>query len=65
MLRFLSKYLPRQTLNEMYKLYVRLHLDYGDVIYHIPHNICEYSQCCFNPIVVGLFDSAPYLTLDW
>ena len=44
MLRFLSKYLPRHTLNEMYKLYVRPHLDYGDVIYHIPHNICEYSH---------------------
>ena len=28
MLRFLSKYLPRHTLNEMYKLYVRPHLDY-------------------------------------
>ena len=44
MLRFLSKFLPRHTLNEMYKLYVRPRLDYGDVIYHIPHNICEYSH---------------------
>ena len=44
MLRFLSKYLPRNTLNEIYKLYVRPHLDYGDIIYHIPQNICEFSQ---------------------
>ena len=44
MLRFLSKYLPRHTLNEMYKLYVRPHLDYGDVIYHIPHKMCEFSH---------------------
>ena len=36
MLKFLSKYLPRNTLNEIYKLYVRPHLDYGDVIYHVP-----------------------------
>ncbi len=36
MLKFLSKYLPRETLNVLYKLYVRPHLDYGDVIYHIP-----------------------------
>ena len=36
MLRFLSKYLSINTLNELYKLYVRPHLDYGDVIYHIP-----------------------------
>ena len=32
LLRYLSKYLPRHTLNELYKLYVRPHLDYGDVI---------------------------------
>ena len=34
LLKYLSKYLPRHTLNELYKLYVRPHLDYGDVIYH-------------------------------
>ena len=45
MLRFLSKYLPRHTLNDIYKLYIRPHLDYGDVIYHIPHNMCEFSHC--------------------
>ena len=44
MLRFLSEYVPRRTLNEMYKLYVRPHLDYRDVIYHIPQNICEFSH---------------------
>ena len=44
MLRLLSKYLPRHTLDEMYKLYVRPHLDYGDVIYHIPQNVCEISH---------------------
>ena len=36
MIKHLSKYLPRQTLNELYILYVRPHLDYSDVIYHIP-----------------------------
>ena len=40
LLKYLSKYLPRHTLNEIYKLYVRLHLDYGDVIYHIPAKVC-------------------------
>ena len=44
MLRLLSKYLPRHTLDEMYKLYVRPHLDYGDVIYHIPQNVYEFSH---------------------
>ena len=35
LLKYLSKYLPKYTLNELYKLYVRPHLDYGDVIYRI------------------------------
>ena len=43
LLKFLSKYLPRHTLNELFKLYVRPHLEYGDVIYHIPAKVCEFS----------------------
>ena len=43
LLRYLSKYLPRQTLSELYKLYVRPHLDYGDVIYHILAKVSEFS----------------------
>ena len=33
-IRFLSKYASRTTLDHMYKLYVRPHLVYGDVSYH-------------------------------
>ena len=44
LLKYLSKYLPRHTLSELYKLYVRPHLDYGDVIYHTPDKVCEFSQ---------------------
>ena len=43
LLRHLTMYLPRNTLNELFKLYVRPHLDYGDVIYHIPAKVCEFS----------------------
>ena len=43
-IKFLSKYLPRNTLTELYKLYVRPHLDYGYVIYHIPPKKCDFSQ---------------------
>ena len=43
-IKFLSKYLPRNTLTELYKLYVRPHLDYGDVIYHITHKKCDFSH---------------------
>ena len=31
-IRFLSKYVHRDVLDQMYKLYVRPHLDYGDVV---------------------------------
>ncbi len=43
MLRFLSSYLTRATLNELYKLCIRPHLDYGDVIYHDPPKLCKLS----------------------
>ena len=33
-IRFLSKYVHHDVLDQMYKLYVRPHLDYGDVVYH-------------------------------
>ena len=32
----LYRYVPRTALEIIYKLYVRPHLDYGDVVYHIP-----------------------------
>ena len=44
MLRFMSRYLPWKTLNEPHKLYVRPHLDYGDVIYHIPSKKCDFAN---------------------
>ena len=31
---YLSKYISRDVLDQIYKLCVRLHLDYGDIIYH-------------------------------
>ena len=33
-IRFLSKYVARDVLYQIYKLYVRPHLDYGAIIYH-------------------------------
>ena len=35
-LKHLSKFLPIKTLDQMYKTLVRSHLDYCDIIYHIP-----------------------------
>ena len=42
-LKFLSNYLPIKTLDQVYKMYVRPHLDYGDVIYHIPQSQSIFS----------------------
>ena len=34
MIRYLSKYVSRDVLDQIYKIYVTPHLDYGDIIYH-------------------------------
>ena len=34
MIRYPSKYVSRNVLDQIYMLYVRPHLDYGDIIYH-------------------------------
>ena len=60
LLKYLSKYLPRHTLNELYKLYVRPHLDYGDVIYHIPAKVCEFSGSVALPSLMDKLESVQY-----
>ena len=35
-MKFMSKYAPRFTLEQIYKSYVRPHLEYGDIIFHQP-----------------------------
>ena len=60
MLKHLSRYLPRQTLNELYKLHVRPFLDDGDVIYHIPFKVCEFSQITIIPRLMEKLESVQY-----
>ena len=60
MLTYLSKYWPRHTLNELYKLYVRPHLDYGDVIYHSPTKVCEFSHSVILPNQMKRLESLQY-----
>ena len=50
MLKFMPKYLSRSTLNRLSQLYVRSHLDYDDVIYHIPQR----DACSGNYLVEKL-----------
>ena len=35
-IKYLSNYLPFSPLDQIYKMYIRPHLDFCDVIYHIP-----------------------------
>ena len=39
-----SSYLPLSTLDQLYKLYVRPHLDYCDIIYHIPTLVNDFNM---------------------
>ena len=45
-IRFISKYVTREALDQTYKLYVRPHLDYGDIIYHKydPHMVLDFTK---------------------
>ena len=60
MLKYLSQYLPRHTLNELYKLYARPHLHYGDVIYHIPAKMSDSSQNIVLPSLMEKLESVQY-----
>ena len=60
LLKYLSSYLPRHTLNELYKPYVQPHLDYGDVIYHIPAKMCNFSQNIILPNLMEKLESVQY-----
>ena len=42
-IRFMARYVHHGVLDQMYKLYVRPHLDYGDIIYH-NQNLCLMSK---------------------
>ena len=60
LLTYLSKYLPRHTLNELHKLYVRPLLDYGDVIYHFPAKVCEFSSSVISTRLMEKLESVQY-----
>ena len=49
-IKCLSKYLPFKTLNQMYKTFVRSHLDYCDIIYYQAAKISEYGQILTVPM---------------
>ena len=63
LLKYLSKYPPRHTLIEIFKLYVRPHLDFGDVIYHIPATkVCDFSGNMVLPTLMKKLESVQQST---
>ncbi len=47
-------------MNELYKLYARPHLDYGDVIYHFPSRTCEFTNKNILPNLMEKLESVQY-----
>ena len=45
-IKYLFTYVPVKTLDQIYKMYVRPHLDFCDVIYHTP-KICNMFDSSF------------------
>ena len=70
MIKLLSRYLPRPSLDQIYKLHVRSHFDYCDIIYHVPpvDNPCsqEYTQnLLMNRLESMQYNAALAITGAW
>ena len=59
-LRLLSRYLPRSSLCEICKLHIHPHLDYGDVLYHIPTKVYEFRSTNTSPSIMEKIESVQY-----
>ena len=55
MSKFMSKYLSRSALSQLYKLYVRPHLDYGALLYHVPQ-----GDACSRNYLMEKLESVQY-----
>ena len=60
MIKYLSRYLPRHSLDQIYKLHVRPHFDYCDVIYHIPNYEDPFSGNTSVHYLMSRLESAQY-----
>ena len=60
MIKFLSRYLPRSSLDQIYKLHVRPHFDYCDVIYHVPQQNNLYTLDSTQNFLMKRLESMQY-----
>ncbi len=60
MIKLLSRYLPRPSLDQIYKLHVRSHFDYCDIIYHVPPVDNPYSHERTQSLLMNRLESMQY-----
>ena len=60
MIKLLSRYLPRPSLDQIYKLHVRSHFDYCDIIYHVPPVDNPYSHEYTQNLLMNRLESMQY-----
>ena len=59
-IKYLSSYVPVKTLDQIYKIYVRPHLDFCDVIYHIPRIDSLFDSSIRLPILMNQIENVQY-----
>ena len=62
LLKYLSSYLPLKTLDLLYKMFIRPHFDYCDVIYHIPHITDPFTSSITLNFIMANIERVQYQT---
>ena len=59
-IRYLSSYVPLSTLDQVFKMFVRPHLDYCDVIFHIPQQNNQFDSSINLNLLMNSLESTQY-----
>ena len=59
-IKHLAPYIPLKSLDQIYKMYVRPHLDYCDIIYHIPESTNDYDSTISLSYKMNLLERTQY-----
>ena len=64
-MKHISRFLPLNTLDQMYKALVRSHLDYCDSIYHVPSTLQGTLNCLMEKVERVQYQAALIITGAW
>ena len=64
-MKHISRFLPLNTLDQMYKALVRPHLDYCDIIYHVPSTLQGNLNCLMEKVERVQYQAALIITGAW